>query len=235
MRPEKRQLLTAIIDNDRQFSRRLQSILDFYQHEVFGPIHIVGEADSAKQALALIDKARPSLILLDLELTLSSGFEILQKLQKQDGSCRERVLVLSDREESDWISRAMIAGASGYVFKRRVFPQLSEAIDTVLNGDIYMPPEVTNCLIRLLQSREADRRLAVQNLRLTERQLEVLEHLSSGKTNQEIENQLKIEIATVKAHLTEIYTKLGVKSRTQAIVKAIELGLVQRIRNLEPS
>lgn len=218
-----RQLSVLIVDDDDRFRQGLVTFLSFLS--VDSLIEVVGEATTVNRALELTMQKHPDLILLDMELTGSDGISALIELQEiaYDG----KILVLSGHQEDEWIFRAMQMGASGYVFKSRVATQLGEAIKTVMQSEIYLPTEVASRFFRRFQA-EADLVAPTRpQLHLTEREREVLYWLTQGASNQQISQHLYVTVATVKAHLTSIFEKLKVTSRTQAIVAAVKLGLLR--------
>lgn len=214
-----------VVDDDARFRQGVCTLLEFYGVSHPPGLHLVAEAGSAAEALALTHEHQPQLILLDLELGDGTGIEVLLQLRAQGFS--GKILVLSGHQEDDWIFQAMQAGATGYVFKSRVSTQLPEAISTVMQSEIYLPPEVASGFFRLFQAHAAGQQQAQQALHLTDREREVLHWLAQGASNEEIAKHLYVTVATVKAHLTSIFEKLKVNSRTQAIVAALKLGLVQ--------
>ena len=213
-----------LVDDNQRFRKGLQTLLDFYTTDGVMRFEVVGEAASVDQALKLTVEQHPALILLDLELPPSDGVTALIRLAELP--YKGKVLVLSAHQEDEWIFKAMQAGASGYVFKDRIATQLCDAIATVMKDEIYLSPEVATHFFRLFHF-YAGRSLQARNaIHLTEREQEVLQWLVQGASNEEIAQHLYITVATVKAHLTAIFEKLKVTSRTQAIVKALKLGLV---------
>lgn len=213
-----------LVDDEQRFRKGLQTLLDFYNNSGALRFNIVGEAASVDQALTLAVEQHPALILLDLEIPPSDGVTALLRLGEV--SYKGKVLVLSAHREDEWVFRAMQAGAYGYVFKDRLANQLCDAIATVMNNEIYLPPEVATHFFRLFHFYAGRSLQASQAFHLTEREREVLHWLVQGASNEEIAQRLYITVATVKAHLTAIFEKLKVTSRTQAIVKALKLGLV---------
>jgi DNA-binding NarL/FixJ family response regulator len=213
-----------LVDDEQRFRKGLQTLLDFYNNSGTFRFNIVGEAASVDQALTLAVEQHPALILLDLEIPPSDGVTALLRLGEV--SYKGKVLVLSAHREDEWVFRAMQAGAYGYVFKDRLANQLCDAIATVMNNEIYLPPEVATHFFRLFHFYAGRSLQASQAFHLTEREREVLHWLVQGASNEEIAQRLYITVATVKAHLTAIFEKLKVTSRTQAIVKALKLGLV---------
>jgi DNA-binding NarL/FixJ family response regulator len=219
--PTPKNYSVMLVDDDSRFRQGVKTLLELY------PAHldIVAEAESAEQALKLLVQHRPNLILLDLELKDSSGMAFLQRLREL--LFPSQVLVLSAHEEDEWVFRAMQSGAVGYVFKHRLGTQLFDAIATLQQSGVYLPPEVANSFFRLFQTYERSRCLARQRLQLTGREQDILQWLAKGASNDEIAKHLHVTVATVKAHLTSIFEKLQVTSRTQAIVAIFKLGLVQ--------
>jgi DNA-binding NarL/FixJ family response regulator len=217
-------LSILLVDDEQRFRQGLRTLLNFYNGSTLH-YEIVGEAASIDQALALAAEQRPALILLDLELARGDGVTLLTQLR--EANFAGKVLVLSAHQEDDWVFRAMQAGASGYVFKTHLAQQLSEAIATVIKDEVYLPAEVATQFFRLFHYYSGRSLQARQAIHLTDREQEVLHWLVRGASNEEIAKHLYITIATVKAHLTAIFEKLQVSSRTQAIVAALKLGLVQ--------
>ncbi len=217
-------LRVLIVEDETHFRQGLRTFLSFFGNQESHPLEIIGEADSADQAIQLAEQ-QPALILLDLELAESSGIQVLQHLQER--SFKGKVLVLSGHQEDDWIFQAIQAGATGYVFKHQLLTQLPEAIRAIIRSEMYLPPAATHGFFRRFQSYEQSRWRLRQQYHLTEREKDVLNWLAQGASNEEISRHLYVTVATVKAHLTNIFEKLEVTSRTQAIVAAFKLGLVQ--------
>ncbi|BAT56503.1 two component LuxR family transcriptional regulator [Nostoc sp. NIES-3756] len=218
-------LTVLLVEDNERFRQGLRTLLSFYHGNGSLPLEIVGEANSLEQVLKLTADKSPDLILLDLQLVGSDGISVLFSL-KQIGYSG-KVLVLSAHQEDEWVFRAMQAGASGYVFKNHLATQLCEAINTVTKSEIYLPSEVASRFFRFFQAYSDSCLRACHQLHLTEREQEVLYWLTQGASNEEIAKHLYVTIATVKAHLTSIFEKLKVNSRTQAIVTALKLGLVK--------
>lgn len=219
---ENQHLSVLIVDDEDRFRQGLVTFLSFLS--VNESIKVVGEATNVDRALELAIQKQPDLILLDMELTRSDGITALINLKNI--SYHGKILVLSGHQEDEWIFRSMQAGASGYVFKSRLATQLGEAIDTVMRSEIYLPTEVASRFFRLFQAEADASGQTCQQLHLTEREREVLHWLTQGASNYQISQHLYVTVATVKAHLTSIFEKLKVTSRTQAIVAAVKLGLL---------
>lgn len=213
-----------LVDDEPLFRKGLHTLLGFYSNNGSFRFQVVGEAASVDQALKLAQEQHPSLILLDLELLQDNGITALINLRER--SYEGKVLILSGHRGDEWVFKAMQAGANGYVLKDCIATQLCEAISTVLKNEIYLAPELATSFFRMFHFYTGRSLQASRNLHLTEREQEVLHWLVQGASNEDIAKHLYITVATVKAHLTAIFEKLGVNSRTQAIIKALKLGLV---------
>ena len=221
---ESNEISALLVDDEVCFRQGIRNLLDFYSNQNSLAINIVGEANSVDRLVKLTVETSPDLILLDLELAVGNGITALVLLKEI--SYQGKILILSGLQEEDWIFRAMQAGASGYVFKSKIATQLCEAINTVMNSDIYLPSEVASRFFKYFQNHSESPLRTYHKLRITDREKEVLRLLSRGVSNEEISKNLYITSATVKAHLTSIFKKLKVSNRSQAIVAAIKLEII---------
>jgi DNA-binding NarL/FixJ family response regulator len=220
-----RQLVSTLLVEDSQpFRQGIRTLLNFFNDNSPMQFDVVGEAVTVDQAMHLNATQHPHLILLDLELSQGDGVTVMSELKHQKH--QPKVLVLSVHREDEWVFRAMQAGAQGYVCKDHVADQLVDAIATVLNDQVYLSPEVATSFFRLFHFYAGQTLQACRSLHLTEREQEVLHWLVQGASNDAIAHHLHVTVATVKAHLTAIFEKLKVNSRTQAIVRALKMGLV---------
>jgi DNA-binding NarL/FixJ family response regulator len=218
-------LSTLLVDDDDQFRAGIRTLLSFSQIQDRA-IKVIGEANRPALALSLAEQHTPDLILIDMELIEGNGLSLLQQLQ--DSNASSKTLVLSGHQEDYWIYQAMQSGADGYVFKGQVSQQLLDAIATIMQNQIYLPPEVATGFFRKFQKAQASLPSQIgQPCTLSERESDVLYWLVQGASNDEVAKQLYISVSTVKTHITNIFLKLQVTSRTQAIVAAIKMNLVQ--------
>jgi len=217
-----------LVENDSIFRRGLHTLLSFYSDDCYLQFQIVGEATSSEQAIKLVIEQKPALILLDVKLALElpedSGLKVLMDLKKLD--YHGKALILSAHREDELVFRAMQLGARGYVAKDRIGSQLYDAISTVMNDEIFLPPDIATSFFRIFHFYAGRSLQGHCTIHLTDREQEVVNWLIKGASNEEISRYLHVTVATVKAHLTSVFEKLGVTSRTQAIVKALKLGLV---------
>lgn len=220
-----------IVDDNHRFRDNLKTLVQLYNQNSSSKFNLVGDADTIARAKLLLDKYQPQILLLDLELGHESGLEVIKYLS--DKNYQSKTLILSAHEEEEMIFKAMYLGARGYIFKLNVVSQLLEAINTVINEKIYLPPEAATGFFtsfnhyvserKGLETIESDRAI---DYHLTHREKDVLEYLIQGLSNEEIADKLYVTIATVKAHLGSIFSKLSVKNRTQAIVMALKENIV---------
>lgn len=217
-------LSVLLVEDDLHFRAGIRNLLDFY-HIQNQSISVVAEASRPVLALTLAEQHTPDLILIDMELSEGNGLTLLQQLQ--DSNVSSKTLVLSGHQEDSWIYQAMQAGADGYVFKSQVADRLLDAINTIMQDRVYLPPEVATGFFRRFQKTQTALPAQIgEPCELSQRENEVLGCLVQGLSNDEIAKHLYISVATVKAHITNIFLKLQVTSRTQAIVAAIKMNLV---------
>ena len=176
-------------------------------------IEVVAEVDDGRQVLDIYRKHSIDVVVLDLRMPGMDGIEIIRMLRSEFNAVR--ILVLSSYGGGDDISRAMQAGASGYLVKGMDLEFLLEGIRTVYGGKQYLPPEISK---RMTERINSD---------ISLRELEVLRLIAKGKSNKEIAAHLCIVEGTVKAHLTNIFTKLGAVDRAQAMAIAIQRQILQ--------
>ena len=178
-----------------------------------GDMEVVAEVDNGGEAIEAFRRHRPDIVLLDLRMPGMSGLETLRALREECKSAR--VLIFSNYASGEEVAQAIKAGAAGFVLKEMPLDRLLEAIRVVQRGERYMPPEIA--------VRVGERRLA----QLSPRELEVLQLLARGMSNKEIGAQLGVVEGTVKIHVANILSKLGVSDRMQALIEAVKRGIVQ--------
>ena len=174
---------------------------------------IVGSAASGEEALAIINRNRPDLLLLDLRMPGMDGIGVLQALKKIGDP--PRVIILTSFDKDEDIYRAIRAGAQGYLLKDTTEAEMICAIKVVNAGSRYIP--------RHIAARLADRMMRSD---LTARELQILEQLAEGSTNKQIAETLDISDNTVRHHVNSIMEKLQVSDRTEAVATAIRSGVL---------
>jgi two-component system NarL family response regulator len=198
-----------IADDHELFREGLRAVL-----ELRPDFEIVAEAATVAQTIAAQAQHQPDLTLLDIQLPDGTGIDALKIIRKSQPEARVLMLTTYDGDED--IHRAMAAGASGYLLKSIPGKQLETAIRAVVEGRQYLPPAVAERLAE---------RAAFQAL--TPRELEILALIARGLSNKDIARVLAANEFTVKAHVRNILAKLGVETRTEAAILAIQRGLVQ--------
>ena len=189
-------------------------------------IEVVAEAEDGHEALAKAHELHPDVVLMDIRMPELDGLEATRRLLANNGG--SRVLILTTFDADEYVYEAMKAGASGFVLKDVSPEQLADAVRTVAAGDALLGPSITRRLIEQFVRRPpptATRPAAFAQL--TTRELDVLVLVARGLSNAEIASALFLTEATVKTHLTHILTKLNLRDRVQAVVRAYESGLVQ--------
>ena len=214
-----------IADDDPRFRQALRAFIELYRHSNQGWFQQINEADCGQTCLTTAMAQQPDLILLDLEFLVEneSGLDILDQLRQTGFS--GKVAIVSGHNHPKEIFRAMKAGACGYLLKDRLIAQLPDALQAWASDRVYLGDEVTNRFFSVFN--HPDRPTLHLEEDLTNREREVLQLLVNGASNQEMADRLYITSGTVKAHLTSIFNKLHVSSRTQAIVRAVKTGLVE--------
>ena len=178
-------------------------------------IEVVGEADSGEKVLPLVGQTGPDAVLLDVRMPGMDGLTVLERLQEQHP--RVAVVMLSGIDDPALVRGALERGASAFVLKHVDPRDLGSAIRQSVRGSIFRPLDLVDAA-----------RSAFEDAGLTKRELSILEELPAGGSNQEIAKRLFLAEQTVKFHLTNIYRKLGVSTRTEALRHAYEHGLVER-------
>lgn len=185
-------------------------------------ITVVAEASNGREALAAVEEHRPDVAVLDIQMPEMSGIEATRRIKARFPDIR--VLILTAYDDDPYIFALIQAGASGYVLKTASAEQLVEAVRTVQRGDSALDPAVARKVVRRLASGHPTPASEELVEGLTGRELEVLRLAARGLTNQAIGVELGISDRTVQGHLANVYEKLGVSTRTEAVLRAVKLG-----------
>ncbi len=180
-----------------------------------GDMKVVAEAQDGIEAVTQFEQVRPDVSVLDLEMPRLNGLDAIRQIRQKDNQAR--IVVLTTYAGDERIHRALEAGASAYVLKDATTDVVLNAIRKVHRGGAFIDPAVAVELARHSMSGGA----------LSEREIEVLRLISRGRSNKEIAADLFIAESTVKTHVSTIYEKLKVTDRTEAVVKAIQRGIIQ--------
>lgn len=182
---------------------------------------IVGEADSAEGAIEACRRLVPDVVLMDLQLGTGSGVEATRQILEANPGIG--VLVVTMMDDDDSVFAAMRAGARGYLLKGASPADIQRAVDAVCRGEVLLGPEVATRAIGFLTGSRRDGPNPFPDL--TDREREVLDLVAAGLDNASISRRLSVSPKTVRNHLSNVFTKLQVADRAQAIVRAREAGL----------
>jgi DNA-binding NarL/FixJ family response regulator len=190
--------------------------------ELDGDIIVSAEANNGKQCIELLDDNKTDVLLLDINMPIMNGLQVLQYIK--EAKKKVKVLILTIHNEIEYLVRAVEIGVDGYVLKDSDSAVLKKAIFSVYRGEIFIQPELTP----LLKEKMEEKNNVEANLddTLTKREIEVLKLLAEGLFNKEIAYMLAISEKTVKNHVSNIFKKIDVSDRTQAAVYAIKNNLV---------
>lgn len=215
-------LRLVLADDQALFREGLRTLLS-----LMADFEIVGEARDGREALEQVRKLKPDVILMDLRMPGMGGVDATRAIT--DARLPTRVLVLTTFDHDEEISAALTAGAVGYLLKDLPSEKLADGIRAAARGESALEPSVAAKVLRqFVHLQQKQQRRAVQPLPepLSARELQVLEQLANGKSNKEIASNLNIAEGTVKNHMSQVLAKLGALDRTQAALRARELGLL---------
>ena len=180
-------------------------------------LKVVGEADDGLAAIPLIKDTRPDVVLMDLLMPNLSGVEVIRRVRRLNLGCK--ILVLTASLEDRLVTEALQAGAHGYILKVSRIDDLVTAIKRVKQGQSALDPAVAQTLVQQMQTTNPLDELTV-------REREVFEAMARNKNNKEIADLLHVEETTVRTHVANVLTKLGLRDRTQVIVYALKQGII---------
>jgi len=225
---EKRSDLTrlAIVDDHQLAREGLRDMLDDASD-----IEVVGEASNGREALLLCSRLRPDLVLMDVRMPEMDGLAATREIKQRYPETS--VMMVTMHENPDYLLEALKAGAAGYVLKDAPRKEVITAVRKVREGEAPLAPDLAARLLKRIATGNGGRkagRPAEGDLiadALTPRELEVLGLMQQGRTNRQVAEELYISRGTVKRHVENIIAKLGVSDRTQAVVRALELGVLE--------
>lgn len=211
----------VIVDDDPMVRTGLRLILGGESD-----LELVGEADDGRQAMEVIRTARPDLVLMDIRMPHQDGLVTTELLLAQPDP--PRILVLTTFDADDMVLRALKLGADGFLLKDTPPPKMIEAIRTVARGEPVLSPSITQQVIAVATGRHESRRPEAERelSSLTEREREVAIEVAQGASNAEIAERLYLSVATVKANITRIFTKLDTDNRVHVAMKVRDAGLL---------
>lgn len=205
-----RRIRVLIVDDSELVRMGLRTLLGSYPD-----IEVLGEADSAAAALREIAALRPDLVLLDLRLPDGDGCDICRRILSEQPGCR--VLVLSSLLDASSVSAAITAGAHGYLIKDINGPGLVQGILDVAAGRTVLAPAITSQVLQLMRTSQHQEALRKRFDSLSAQEQRVLAHVARGLTNKEVAAELGLSEKTVKNYLSNLFEKLQIARRSQAV------------------
>jgi len=210
-----------LVDDQPLFREGLRTLLS-----VRPDLRVVGEAGDGEEAIKLCRTLKPAVVLMDLQMPVLDGVEATRRLHHEQPD--SRVIVLTTFDDDEMVFDGLRAGALGYLLKDAPSEKLAEAIRAAARGESFLQPSIAAKVVaefaRLTTKRSPPAQALIEPL--SDREQEILALIATGATNREIGNQLFLAEGTVKNHVTNVLGKLGVRDRTQAALKAREMGLI---------
>ena len=209
----------CLVDDQTLVRQGVRSLL-----QLSDEIEVIAEAPDGLSAMEVIPECNPDVVLLDMRMPEMSGLDVLVALGKADQL--PPTIILTTFDDDQLVLAGIKAGARGYLLKDVSLEELVNAIKTVAGGGSLVKPAVTERLLKGLEGMRTEFSSLDRPDPLTERETEILRLMAGGYSNKEIANSLGVAEGTVKNHVSNILSKLGVRDRTRAVLKAFELGIV---------
>ena len=210
-----------LVDDQPLFREGLRTLLS-----VQPDLEVVAEAGNGEEAIRLCRTLQPSVVLMDLQMPVLDGVAATRRLHEEVPDCR--VIVLTTFDDDEMVFDGLRAGALGYLLKDAPSEKLAEAIRLAARGESFLQPSVAAKVVaefaRLTSTQGAHSQPLIEPL--SDREQDILRLIASGASNREIAGRLFLAEGTVKNHVTNVLGKLGVRDRTQAALKAREIGLI---------
>jgi len=209
----------VIVDDQTLVRQGIRSLLG-----LASDIEVVGEAGDGEEALALLDRVETDVVLLDVRMPKLDGLGVLAGLSAKASA--PPCIVLTTFDEDELVLHAVARGARGFLLKDVTLEQLTAAIRTVADGGSVINPAVTQRVLRGIERLGAGFEALPAPEPLTKREIEIVAMMAAGYNNREIAKACFVAEGTVKNHISNILSKLGVRDRTRAVLRALHLGLV---------
>lgn len=205
----------VVVDDHALFRKGLVSLLEEMPDFV-----VVGEAANGQEALPVIERVQPDIVLLDINMPVMDGIQTLGAIRKSYSN--QKVLMLTISQNDEDLINAIVNGANGYVLKNTEPDILHNIIVQVASGNSVLSPEITAKVLQAVRRSQTDRSRGL----LSDREVEVLKCLARGQTTAQIANVLFISENTVKTHIRHILEKMEVNNRAEAVARAAQLDMI---------
>lgn len=223
MTTKKKKIKILIADDQTLFREGIRDVLNGEKW-----LEVVGEASDGMEAVSLAKKIKPDVVLMDIKLPKLDGIAATRKIREY--STDINVLVLSSFEDEAHVLEAIQAGANGYLSKMLPATELVNAIKTFTTQGLVIPQQMMSKLLSGLRQL-GDKKVVSTQAGLTKTEIKLMDLLGKGLSNKELAKEMGCSLKTIKNHLNNAFHKLGVSSRTEAVVKAIEQGLISADAN----
>jgi len=214
----KKTIRIIVVDDHAIFRQGLRELIENEKD-----MKIVSEASDDKQAMEFVKKQKPDIVLMDINLSGIDGTELTRRLRKQFPEVK--VIILSMYDDEAHILEAVKAGALGYVVKTETADNLIKTIRVLVNKGVALSADIMPRFLEAIRKIEPES-LNAQKIRLTKREIELLDALAKGFSNKEIANKFHSSEKTVKNQLNLLFNKMGVENRTKAVVTAIQKKII---------
>jgi DNA-binding NarL/FixJ family response regulator len=209
----------VVVDDQTLVRQGIRSLLGLADD-----VDVIGEATDGEEALALLDRVEADVVLLDIRMPKLDGLGVLAALSAKTSA--PPCVVLTTFDDDELVLRAVAGGARGFLLKDVTLEQLTSAIRTVADGGSVINPAVTERVLRGIERLGAGFDALPAPEPLTKREVEIVGMMAAGYSNREIASACFVAEGTIKNHISNILSKLGVRDRTRAVLRALHLGLV---------
>jgi DNA-binding NarL/FixJ family response regulator len=209
----------AVIDDQTLVRQGIRGLL-----ELSGKVEVIAEASDGDEAVSLVEEHGPDVVLMDMRMSRLNGAEAITAMS--EAGLDTPVIILTTFDDHEQVLDGIRAGAKGYLLKDVSLENLIRAIESVAAGDTMIQPAITEALLMGLSRQAPEFEASDMPEPLTPRETEVLRLMAGGYSNKEISQALSKSEGTIKNHVSNILAKLGVRDRTRAVLKAIELNAI---------
>jgi len=209
----------ALVDDQNLVRSGIQSLLSLSDK-----VSVVAQGDDGERALNLAKEHCPDVFLMDIRMPRMNGIDAIKSLR--EAGIETPVIILTTFDDHELVLQGLHAGAQGYLLKDVSLESLIAAIEAVHKGETIVQPAITDTLLRGLKNQKGEFDSLPEPQALTPKEAEVLRMVASGYSNKEISSALSKSEGTIKNHVSNVLSKLGVRDRTRAVLRALEIGII---------